>query len=297
MSRTGISPCSEFQDQGGPIARTVSDAAALLNVMSGYDKEDPTTKAVRGKKLPDFTKSLSADGLKGKRLALLTTNLGDDPEVTKIVRQAVADMTKLGAEVIELDVPELHVPTLIKNNDVQQWEQKIDLNKYLAALGAAAPVKDIEAYVATGLLTPSIAKDMAAKAAEKNPEKNPEYAARKKKNVELRAFVEKLMKEKKIDAFLYPLQTVLVVETNDPRGQTGRNGLMASVTGLPAITLPGGFSTPTSTAPLGVPVGVELMGAPFSEEALIHMGYSYEQATKHRKPPVSVPDLDFSSVQ
>jgi Asp-tRNA(Asn)/Glu-tRNA(Gln) amidotransferase A subunit family amidase len=297
VSRAGISPCSSFQDQGGPITRTVADAAVLLNVMAGYDPADETTEAIKGKALPDYTKFLRKDGLKNKKLALLTTNLGNDPEVTKIVRQAVADLKKLGAGVMEMDVPGLHMPTLIKNNDVQQWEQKTNLDKYLAALGRAAPVKNTEKYVATGLLTPSIARDMAKKAAEKDPEKNPEYLSRLRKNAALRDCVENLMRENDIDAFLYPLQTILVVQTNDPRGQAGRNGLMASVTGLPAITLPGGFSAPSYSAPLGVPVGVELMGRPFSEEVLIHMGYTYEQATKHRKAPLSVPDLDFSSVR
>ncbi|MDR2055225.1 MAG: hypothetical protein LBQ10_05085 [Desulfovibrio sp.] len=297
VSRAGISPCSSFQDQGGPITRTVADAAVLLNVMAGYDPADETTEAIRGRTLPDYTKSLRGDGLKNKKLVLLTTNLGNDPEVTKVVRQAAADLKKLGARIVEMDVPELHVPTLIRDNDVQQWEQKTDLDKYLAALGRAAPVKNTEKYVATGLLTPSIAQDMAKKAAEKDPEKNPEYLARLKKNAVLRTFVENLMRENSIDAFLYPLQTILAVQTNDPRGQAGRNGLMASVTGLPAITLPGGFSAPTESAPLGIPVGVELMGRPFSEEALIHMGHTYEQATKRRKAPLSVPDLDFTSVR
>jgi Asp-tRNA(Asn)/Glu-tRNA(Gln) amidotransferase A subunit family amidase len=297
VSRTGISPCSEFQDQGGPITRSVVDAAIMLNVMAGYDPADSTTEAVKGKKLPDYAATLKQDGFKNKKIALLTTNLGNDPEVTKIVRQAVNDIKKLGATVVEIDVPELLVSTLIKENDVQQWEQKIDLNKYLAALGSAAPVKNIEEYVATGLLTSSIAKDMAGKAAEKDPEHNPQYLARLKKNAELKTLTEKLMRDQGIDAFFYPHQTILVVQTNDPRGQAGRNGLMASLTGLPALTLPGGFSSPTDSAPLGVPIGVELMGLPFSEESLLSMGYTYEQATKHRKAPLSVPDLDFSSVK
>ena len=81
------------------------------------------------------------------------------------------------------------------------------------------------------------------------------------------------MEEQKINAFLYPLQSILVVRTNDARGQAARNGQMASLTGLPAITLPGGFSKPSDMAPLGVPVGIELMGKPFSEETLIGMGF------------------------
>lgn len=209
---------------------------------------------------------------------------------------AVNDFKALGAEVVTVDIPELRVSDLIKNNDVQRWEQSISLDNYLKELGKAAPVKNTKEYVATGLITPSVARDMAAKAAEVNPADNPEYKARLAKNARLHDFVVKYMADNNIDAFLYPLQSILVVQTNDKRGQAERNGLMASVTGLPAITLPGGFSSVTPTAPQGVPVGVELMGAPFSEELLIGMGYAYEQATKHRKAPVAFPDLDFSSV-
>lgn len=296
VSRTGISPCSEFQDQGGPIARSVTDAAIMLGVMAGYDPEDASTSVMKDKAVPDYTKALSTEALKGRKLALLTNNLGSDPDVVRVVEAAIKDFEKLGATVVRVDLPQLTVVDLIKNNDVQQWEQSRDLDKYLARHGAAAPVKSTKEYVATGLLTPSIAKGMESMAAEVNPAENPEYKARLKKNAELHDFAVKYMADNKIDAFLYPLQSILVVQTNDPRGQAFRNGLMASLTGLPAITLPGGFSAPTASAPLGVPVGVELMGAPFSEESLIGMGYAYEQATKNRKPPLSVPDLDFSSV-
>lgn len=296
VSRTGIAPSASFQDQAGPIARTVADAALLLKVMAGYDPADAATAVIMNREPPDYTLSLRGDGLRGKKVALLTTNLGDEPEVTAVVRRAAEDMGKLGAEIVEMDVPELHTPLLMRENDVRRWEQKPDLDKYLADLGDAAPVKSMEAYVATGLLTPSIARDMAEKAAEQNPEKNPEYLARLKKNAALRDFVEDMMRGKGLDAFLYPHQTILAARVDDPRGQAGRNGLAASVTGLPAITLPGGFSSPTDSAPLGVPVGIELMGLSFGEESLIHMGHTYELAARHRRAPLSVPDLDFSSV-
>ena len=239
---------------------------------------------------------LESGDFKGKKIALLATNLGHDPDVRRVMEAAVNDFKALGAEVMTVDIPELRVSDLIKNNDVQRWEQSISLDNYLKELGKAAPVKNTKEYVTTGLITPSVARDMAAKAAEVNPADNPEYKARLAKNARLHDFVVKYMADNNIDAFLYPLQSILVVQTNDKRGQAERNGLMASVTGLPAITLPGGFSSVTPTAPEGVPVGVELMGAPFSEELLIGMGYAYEQATKHRKAPVAFPDLDFSSV-
>ncbi|MCZ4063957.1 amidase family protein [Oxalobacter aliiformigenes] len=297
VSRSGIAPCSFWQDMGGPIARSVADAAIMLNVMAGYDPSDSSTVVVKDRKIPDYTQALDKDGLKRRKIALLTTNLGNDPEVRRIVDIAVKDIEKQGATVVMMDVPELYIPRLSKENDVQQWEQKIDLDKYLKAQGDASPVKNINELVATGQLTPSIAAEMASIAAGKDPENDPEYHARLARNAELRDKVVKLMEEQKIDAFLYPLQSILVVRTNDARGQAARNGQMASLTGLPAITLPGGFSKPSDTAPLGVPVGIELMGKPFSEETLIGMGFAYEQATRHRLPPRSVPDLDFSSVK
>lgn len=296
VSRTGISPCSDLQDQGGPIARSVTDAALLLGVMAGYDPDDASTAVMKNRTVPDYTKALRTDALRGRRLALLTTNLGSDPDVLRVMDAAVRDFEALGATVTRVDIPELRVSDLIRNNDVQRCEQSIVLNRYLSELGDAAPVRNIREYVATGLITPSVALDLEQKAAEINPADNPEYRARLDRNSRLHELVVSFMTEHDMDAFVYPLQSMLVVHTNDARGQAGRNGLMASVTGLPAITLPGGFSVAGPAAPLGVPVGVELMGAPFSEETLIGMGYAYEQATRHRRPPAAFPDLDFSSV-
>ena len=56
VSRTGISPCSDFQDMGGPIARSVEDAVVMLNVMAGYDAEDKSTKIIKDRQIDDFTK-------------------------------------------------------------------------------------------------------------------------------------------------------------------------------------------------------------------------------------------------
>ncbi len=75
------------------------------------------------------------------------------------------------------------------------------------------------------------------------------------------------------------------------KDQLERNGTLSNGTGFPAVTFPGGFSTPTTTAPLGVPVGAELLGLDYSEGKLLSYAYAYEQATKHRKLPMSTPPL------
>jgi amidase len=99
-----------------------------------------------------------------------------------------------------------------------------------------------------------------------------------------------VMDDNHLDAVVYPLQkrlVVLVTELN----QADRNGILASVTGFPAITVPAGFSAPTKTAPLGVPVGMDILGKPWSEAKLLALAYSFEQATHFRRSPESAPPL------
>jgi Asp-tRNA(Asn)/Glu-tRNA(Gln) amidotransferase A subunit family amidase len=92
-----------------------------------------------------------------------------------------------------------------------------------------------------------------------------------------------------LDALVYPHQKRLVVPVGEP--QTERNGALASAAGFPAITLPGGFSRPTDDAPVGVPIGIEFMGRPWSEGDLISIAYAFEQRTLFRRTPPFVPPL------
>jgi Asp-tRNA(Asn)/Glu-tRNA(Gln) amidotransferase A subunit family amidase len=96
--------------------------------------------------------------------------------------------------------------------------------------------------------------------------------------------------EYKLDAMVYPLQKRLVVPLSECN-QLDRNGILASITGFPAITVPAGFSPPTDTAPLGVPIGMDILGKPWSEGRLIELAYSFEQVLPARKPPTSAPAL------
>ena len=77
--------------------------------------------------------------------------------------------------------------------------------------------------------------------------------------------------------------------------QSDRNGIVAGLTGYPAIDIPAGFSTPSEAAPLGVPVGMDLLGRPWSEGKLLGLAYAVEQATRLRRPPASAPALPSPS--
>ncbi len=297
VSRTGISPCAMTQDVGGPITRTVYDAAVMLGVMAGYDPADSATEAIKGKPVADYTKALNKNGLKGKRIGLHMVNFGKDPDVMAVMNKAIADVKALGATVIEINEPNLSSAKLIKDNDVQLYESKPNMNDYFAMQGAGSPVKSLTEYIATGKLDPTIVKGLKEADAQVDPLNDPEYKARLARNDEARALALKIMQDNNLDAFMYPLQSVLVVPIGDPRGQAGRNGIVASVMGWPAITLPGGFSAPTATAHQGVPIGVEFMSKPYSEALLLEIGFAYEQATKLRKPPAGLPNIDFSCVK
>ena len=99
------------------------------------------------------------------------------------------------------------------------------------------------------------------------------------------------MAKNNVVALLYPHQKRLPVMIGE-MNQTERNGILASLAGFPAITVPAGFSTPTSNAPTGVPVGIEFLGPPFSEPQLVQIAYGFEHATHARKPPQSTPPLE-----
>jgi amidase len=93
-----------------------------------------------------------------------------------------------------------------------------------------------------------------------------------------------------LQAILYPLQKILVAAVTAEE-QLERNGTLSNGTGFPAVTFPGGFSSPTSSAPLGVPVGAELLGPDYSEARLLGYAYAFEQASGLRKLPKSTPAL------
>src|ERR1700752_4405393 len=100
VSRAGIVPYSFTQDAAGPLARTVTDAAKMLNVLVGYDPNDPPTAWSVGNFEEDYTKFLKANGVQGKRIGVLRSFFGTAPvndEVNRIANRAVEDLKRSGA--------------------------------------------------------------------------------------------------------------------------------------------------------------------------------------------------------
>jgi amidase len=294
LSRAGIVPVSQTQDAVGPIARNVADAARMLEVMAGYDPNDPSTAWSVGYTPATYAPFLEGDGLRGARIGLLKTMVGggtEHQEVNAVIAQAVAAMKKAGAVVVEVDDPALGAAKLNAENDVQKYEFKSLINAYLASI-PNAPAKSLEEIIASGKFHKASVENFlkSAQSYQRGMEE-PDYLVRLVRNARTRDTLISLMAEHQLDAVIYPLQQRLVVPLSE-LNQADRNGILASVTGFPAITVPAGFSMPTTTAPIGVPVGMDILGRPWSEGRLIQIGQGFEHATRSRRPPVSAPPLN-----
>jgi amidase len=162
------------------------------------------------------------------------------------------------------------------------------MDRYFSTLGPHAPIKSLAEVVAAK--TSVVQRTLESELAEVDGMESPEYTKRMLNRDRLRLVVASKMADLRLDAILYPLQRILVAPVL-AADQLERNGTLSNGTGFPAVTFPGGFSTPTVSAPLGVPVGAELLGLDYAEGKLLAYAYAYEQAAKPRKPPVNTPPL------
>jgi Asp-tRNA(Asn)/Glu-tRNA(Gln) amidotransferase A subunit family amidase len=290
VSRAGMMPFSTTQDEAGPMTRSVEDAARMLDVMAGYDPDDPITAFGHGRRPASYVAALDAGALKGARIGLLTDFLGADAihaDVNRVVDQAVATLTSKGATVVRVSIPSLD--DLTRGLSLMSFEFKAAFDKYLASLGPASPVKSLAEFVARGEFHESMRRGLEGDVKVVDGPGSPEYLRMVERRAMLRQAVMTVMAANRLDAILYPHQKRLVVPIGDEQAE--RNGVLSNSTGFPALTFPGGFSPPTATAPIGVPVGLELLGPEWSEPTLFKLAYAFEQATRARKPPPTTPPL------
>ena len=285
-SRTGIIPLSSTQDIGGPIARTVTDAAIMLDAIVGYDPADPQTAGSVGNIPKSYTDVLQLTGLRGARIGLLTALLGSDPadaEVASVVRGAVDEMKGQGAEVVEVTIPGLADLLTDRANGflVLRQDFKFDLNSYLEA-HPSAPVRTLEETLASRKFHPAVETNLRNSQAVESRDTQEYFAHIVKRNI-LREAILKAMIDNGVEAFAYP--TIRRKANVIGEMQMGSNCQLSANSGLPAIVVPGGFT------PDGLPVGLELLGRAWSEPQLIKFAYAYEQGTRHRRPPSSTPAL------
>ena len=297
LSRTGVIPLSETQDTAGPITRTVADAAHMLDVVAGYDPEDPVTARGVGE-VPEggYAAHLDEDGLEGARIGVVRSFFGLVDEesgpgsaaeaITSVTEDAVAEMEAAGATIVDpVEVADLD---RLESARVLQYEFARDFDRYLGTLDDP-PYDSLAAIVDSG----TVAEPVAERILESEIldvdydrlDENLGYLRRLDRRRQLRIDTERRMVEADLDALLYPPSAVPPVRIPEHQPFAELRCELAAHTGLPAITVPAGYTDE------GLPVGVELLGREFDEPRLFELAYAYEQASGHRKPPEGFGEL------
>ncbi|MCA0385193.1 MAG: amidase [Firmicutes bacterium] len=283
LSRSGIVPYSYTQDTAGPLTRTVADAAIALEIMKGYDPEDPITKGQNDYKIDDYTKHLDPNGLSGKRIGILKSLFGAEAwhdSTNRAVNHAIEKMKHAGAEIIYLE-DAIDTGHLVKEVSVHLHDFKDHLNQYLQTLPAHMPYRDMQAIYDSGLTHPGVRSNI--EEALTLSTSTEAYQKRIASQEDVRNHLDEIFKREGIVAMVYPHQKQLVCKAGS--SQLERNGVLSSVTGYPSICVPAGFSEPSEEAPIGVPIGLEILGRPFTEETLIEIAFGYESIEAVRMIP------------
>lgn len=289
VSRSGVIPNSITQDELGPMARTVRDAALLLDVMAAYDSSDPITAFGRRHIPKSYTQLLRPDALKGARIGVMLNMLGTAErhrDVNMVVEDVIRRFESLGAVMIRFDLPQYEA--LSEMVRTVQFEARTAMDRYFSTLGPDAPVKSIAEVIAAK--TSVVQQTLESQLAVGEGMNSPAYKDRMLNRDRLRLLVATKMADLNLEAILYPLQKVLVVPVTAD-DQVERNGTLSNGTGFPAVTFPGGFSPPSASARLGVPIGIDLLGLDYMEAKLLAYAYAYEHAVRPRKSPLSTPSL------
>jgi len=280
-SRTGIIPLSHTQDIGGPLARTVTDLALLLDATVGDDPADAITATGRDRRPASFREALSANALKGARIGVLKNLFGaapEDAEVSGIVRKALDEMKAQGAEIVEITIPGLD--EVVERASLINLEFKTDLINYLAQF-PGAPVKSLQDILDRGAFHAALEATFKLRnAAVADPEEIRQVQARRQA---LAAMVTAAFDEHRVEALAYPTLRRRPVVVEEP--QRGTTCQLSASTGFPAMAMPAGFTTD------GVPIGLEILGPAWSDARLVSLAYAYEQATRPRRAAPTTPPL------
>jgi Asp-tRNA(Asn)/Glu-tRNA(Gln) amidotransferase A subunit family amidase len=293
-SRDGVIPLAFDRDIAGPMGRTVEDVARVFNVVAGYDPADPYTEDGRGKKEGDYTDFLDANGLQGARIAVMRELV--DPEATdtaiaRIFEESIADLARLGAEIV--DPFEFNLAEQLDRSGMFCQRFRYDMHEYLASLGDAAPMTDVLEVLEAGAFSPYAERSLRSYEdwpLDVHPSQwdppCPDYFENEPRQA-YRSDLIAAMDQAGVDAVVYPSWTSPPAHIDRARQEyRGDNSQrVAPATGMPAITVPMGFSYEH------LPAGLQILGRPYAEGLLFKLAYAYEQGTLHRRPPEGFPSL------
>jgi len=274
----------------GPMARTVTDLAKLLDGMVGYDPNDPATAYGIGRTADSYSTGLKPDALKGARLGILRDPMGYDSEpksedfakVTAVFDGAVGDLRKAGAEIVDpIVIPSLNALLDMRARDVAADDRMFEL--YFA--GGKAPFATREAAMASPLFA-KVSKS--ANRRWTNADTAEQHHAYMKAREALMINLLKVMADHRLDAIVHKAvehQPTLIKDGVNPPfvDQKGAPHINTFLMFVPSIVVPAGFTRDN------LPAGITFLGRPYDDAKMIQLAYGYEQATQHRKAPPSMP--------
>lgn len=305
ISRDGIVPAALSFDTGGPLARSVADTAVALGVMAGVDAADPRTLPSQGRVEADYTLYLQRDALAGARIGVIRDYLGGNPQVDAIFERSLERMTQLGAELVELTLPEEVKAAGPQLPDVLSAEFRPQLASYLKTLGEGAPLSFSELVRRTetagsnqelSAVNPKLVESLNKALVHPGLGDVDYLYTVSNRFPAARVALRRLFREQRLSALAFPTlacpPATAFGKPPDPDylcqvDDVHNAGYLriASVTGFPDISVPAGMTR------AGLPVGLSFFGLPYGEPTLIGLAYAFEQHTRARIPPATAPAL------
>ena len=294
VSRSGMfDGWPEINGSLGPMSRTVTDGAKLLDVMVGYDPEDPLTASGVGHVPRSYTEFLDKNGLKGARIGVLREPIGRDSEplsqdfakITGVFNQAIEELKAAGAIVVDPIV----IPNLKKLLDTRAESPTESAEAFEVFFGRSAspPFKTKDEMLRSPDFAKVVQYGQVRMRATSDEAKHYRYLQARQ---ELMLSVLKVMADNRLDAIVYKTvehQPTLIKDgVNPPWVNTkGAPFLNTFLVFVPVVAVPAGFTRDN------LPASITFMGRPYDEGTVIKLAYAYEQATHHRQPPPITPPL------
>jgi amidase len=298
ISRRGMSPLVVFQDTAGPMARSVRDAVAVLDCITGFDPADPFTASTVCRRQPGkYEDCLVNSNLLGLRIGVLRRAFGpeDDPDarsVNEVINDALARMARMEATLVD-PVAIADLPHHIDETTLYFVRSKFDINQFLSSL-PDAPYTSIEDIYASGHFQPQISLFREIAEGPPNPADHPDYFRKVAARETFQREVLRTFASDDLDLIAYPTVRIPPPRSEDVIGRSSTassatlfptNTVIASHATLPAVSLPAGFTSD------GLPVGIELIGKPFDEGTILRVAYALERDLQPRRRPATTPAL------